>query len=213
MIGCLTLPFRLLGVAIIVLALVGGWLYRDRIVAEVERAFEGAPAEAAVGRPAAGALRTARAKLTRLERGGADSVVLDADESASLVSSGLDPLVRDRLDSLEVRLGEGRIAIGGLVETGRLPVDLVGPLAGVLRDRERIVAGGPLSVAEPGRGRWVIDQFQLRDFPFPRDVVPRIVERALGKEAGGAIAVRLPAAVRRLRVEPQHVILYRDARP
>jgi hypothetical protein len=213
MIGCLTLPFRLLGVAIIVLALVGGWLYRDRIVAEVGRLAGGAEAPAAVGHPTDAALRTARAKVARLERGAADSVVLDAGEAASLVGAGLDPIVRDRIDSLEVRLGGGRIAVGGMVETGRLPVDLVGPLAGVLRDRERIIAGGPLGVAEPGRGRWVIDQFQLRDFPFPRDVVPRIVERALGDEAGGAVSVRLPAAVRDIRVEPQHVILYGGARP
>jgi hypothetical protein len=212
MIGCLTLPFRLLGLALIVLVLVGAWLYRDRIVAAVRDVGSQAP-PALVGRPGADPLRSARTKVAALERTGTDSVVLDADEAASLVAAGLDPVVSARLDSLTVRLGVGRIAVSGLVETGRLPADLVGPLSIALRDRERITAGGPLTMAEPGRAAWTIDEFQLRNLPFPRDVVPRIVERALGDETDGALSVRVPAAVRAVRVEPQGVILFRDRRP
>jgi hypothetical protein len=212
MIGCLTLPFRLLGLALMVLLLVGAWLYRDRIVAAVRDVGSQAP-PALVGQPGADPLRSARTKVAALERTGTDSVVLDADEAASLVAAGLDPVVSARLDSLTVRLGVGRIAVSGLVETGRLPADLVGPLSIALRDRERITAGGPLTMAEPGRAAWTIDEFQLRNLPFPRDVVPRIVERALGDETDGALSVRVPAAVRAVRVEPQGVILFRDRRP
>ena len=210
MIGCLTLPFRLLGLALVVLLFVGAWLYRDRIVAAVRSAGSQAP-PALTGRPGPGSLRSARATVAELA--GSDSVVLNADEAASLVAAGLDPIVGARLDSLTVRLGAGRIAVSGLVETGRLPADLVGPLSIALRDRERITAGGPLTMAEPGQATWTIDEFQLRNLPFPRDVVPRVVERALGEEAGGALTVRVPAAVRALRVEPQGVILFRDRRP
>ena len=212
MIGCLTLPFRLLGLALVVLLLVGVWLYRDRIVGAVRSAAGQAP-PAVTGRPGPESLRSARAQVAGLERAGTDSVVLNADEAASLVAAGLDPIVGSRLDSLTVRLGAGRIAVSGLVETGRLPADLVGPLAIALRDRERITAGGPLTMAEPGQAAWVIDEFELRNLPFPRDVVPRIVERALGDDAAGALTVRVPAAVRAVRVEPQGVILFRDRRP
>lgn len=212
MIGCLTLPFRLLGLALVVLLFVGAWLYRDRILTAVRSAGSPEP-PALTGHPGPESLRSARATVAELERAGTDSVVLDADEAASLVAAGLDPMVGARLDSLTVRLGTGRIAVSGLVETGRLPADLVGPLSIALRDRERITAGGPLTMAEPGQAAWTIDEFQLRNLPFPRDVVPRIVERALGEEAGGVLTVRMPAAVRALRVEPQGVILFRDRRP
>lgn len=212
MIGCLTLPFRLLAFVLVLLVLAAGWLYRDRIVSEV-RELAGVDEPAAIVAPTAESLRSGRAKVTTLARAGVDSVVLDPAEAASLVAAGLDPLVRARLDSLTVRLGPGRLAVAGLVETGRLPADLVGPLGVALRDRERIVAGGPLAIAAPGRAAWTIDQFELRGFPFPRDVVPRIVERALGEEAGGAVTVRVPEAVTAVRIEPRGVILYRERRP
>lgn len=212
MIGCLTLPFRLLGIAAVILVLVGGWLYRDRIVAEVRR-IGTAEQPSAVGRPGADALASARDRVAGLTRGGADSVVLTPAEAASLLGAGLDPLVRNRLDSLEVRLGAGWVAASGVVETGRLPADLVGPLSIALRDHERVTVGGPLRVVEPGRAEWAIDRFELRDLPFPRDVVPHIVTRALGEGARGALAVRIPETIEAIRIEPQGVILYRDARP
>ena len=212
MMGCLTLPFRLLGIVLVLLVLAAGWLYRDRIVSGV-RGLARSDQPAAVGAPTAESLRSARTKVAALARAGTDSVVLDPAEAASLVAAGLDPVVRARLDSLTVRLGPGRIAVAGLVDTGRLPADLVGPFGVALRDRERIVAGGTLAIAGPGRAAWTIDQFELRGFPFPRDVVPRIVERALGEEAEGSVTVRVPEAVTAVRIEPRSVILYRERRP
>lgn len=212
MIGCLTLPFRLLGLLLAVLLVAGAWLYRDRIVDGLGRlGGSDAPSAAAESSPAA--LRTAREKVAGLDRAGTDSVVLDAAEAASLMRAGLDPMIREQLDSFTVELGSGRLAVSALVETGRLPSDLVGPLSIALRDRERVTIGGTLAVAERERAIWTIDRFEVRRFPLPRDLVPGLVDRALGREAGGAVTVRIPREVRAVRVEPQHVILYSDLRP
>ena len=210
--GCLLLPFRLLALALVVLALVGVWLYRDRIVHEV-RTFAGYEHPGDTGQPSAGALRTARAKLATLSRGTADSVVLDAAEAASLMRTGLDPALRERLDSLSVRLGRGDIAVSGVVRTGRLPADLVGPLAFALRERERVTLGGPLQIVRPGAARWTIDELALRSVPLPRDAVPGLMRRALGDEANGSVGISVPEPVRHIRIEPRSVILYREARP
>ena len=212
MIGCLTLPLRLLGLLLILLVVAGGWLYRDRIVEEV-RGLTRPAAPAATGVPTSSDLREARAKVASLGPAGADSVVLGPNEAASLVAAGLDPVLRERLDSLEVRLGSGRIAVSGVVATGRLPAGLVGPLSVVLRDRERVTVGGPLAVAAPEQAAWAIDELALRGVPLPRDAVPDLLQRALGGGADGAVSVRIPAAVRALRIEPQRVILFRDTRP
>ena len=51
--GCLSLPFKLLGGVALVLALAVGWLYRDRLSAELGRLFDRSSGEAslATGRP------------------------------------------------------------------------------------------------------------------------------------------------------------------
>jgi hypothetical protein len=212
MIGCLTLPFRLLGLALIVLLVAAGWLYRDRIVDEVGR-LSRSEQPAAAGEPSEAALRSARAKLGAIGRSAGDSVVLDAAESASLLVAGLEPALRERLDSLTVRLGRGRISVSGLVEIGRLPADVVGPLSMVLRDRERVTIGGPLAFAGPEQARWSIDQLEVRGVPVPSDLVQRVLRRAFGDDADASVVVRVPSAVQAVRIEPQQIILYRSPRP
>lgn len=211
MIGCLSLLFRLTGFAIILLALAGAWLYRDRIVDEAER-LAGRSEPMSTGVPSADALAAARRQVAALRERGPDSIVLGPDESAALISAGLPGPVREHLDSLTVGFGSERIELSGLVRTGRLPADLVGPLSMVLREQERISAGGTLSSAR-GSARVMLDRFAIRSVPLPRDAVPRLVTRALGEESDGSIAVQLPPAVSAVRVRPQGVILYRDRRP
>ena len=102
-------------------------------------------------------------------------MLLTASEMASLIGAGLDQRVRGELDSLEVTLGKGRIAVAGNIRTAGLPSDVLGPLAGALNAREPIQGAGPVEVTGPGQAVWDIDAFQVRDFDFPREMVPRIV--------------------------------------
>lgn len=207
MIGCLTAPFRALGCLVLVIALGWGWLHRDRLVAEARRMIGGSSgsAPAAVSssaRPGKRARRTALAKVDSLNGWRADSVVLTPAEVASLLSAGLDPDLRQRLDSLRVELREGEIVVSARLATDRLSRDLVGPLAGMLRPTEAIQATGPLAIRRPGRGEWTVRQFRIRDFPLPREVVGRLLARATGDSAGRAIPFRVPAGVRDIRVRP-----------
>jgi hypothetical protein len=211
MMGCLTLPFRMLGCLVMLALLAAGWLYRDRIVGEGRRLLGLTPPAAAVaepGRASRADLRDARTKIGRLRGGAADSVVLTPDEMASLLVDGLGEQVRRQLDSVTVELGADEVEVGGLLSTARLPKELIGPLAVALRDRERVVASGTVRVVAPGRAEWTVQRLRVRDFPFPRDVVPRIMARAVGDSTRRSLPVRLPPGVRDLRVEPGRVILY-----
>lgn len=214
MLGCLTLPFRLLGCLGLVVLLALGWLYRDRIATELRRLVGDAPPAVAAdaGRPNPAALASAERKVASMRRAGADSVTLSADEMASLMADGLDPDVRRQLDSLAVRLGDGAVVVRARLYTGRLPTELVGPLSVALRDWETVEAGGPVTVTAPGRAEWEIRQFRLRDFPLPKDLVPRMMARALGDSAQRALPVRLPRGVRDLRITPTGVTLYGASR-
>ncbi len=210
MMGCLTFPFRVLSLLLILALAAGGWLYRDQLL-EWGRGLSGRRhATLSVGRPSPAGLARARAAIARLQRGSVDSVVLDADESASLMAEAIGPVVAGQLDSVRVRLSDGRVGFDGSLRTSRLPRELLGPLAVAVRSREPISATGAVRMVQPGLGEWDIDRLSIRDIPLPREAVPRLLARALGDSARRTLPLELPQAVRDLRVRPDGVTLYRQ---
>jgi hypothetical protein len=214
--GCLAAPFKLLGLIGLVAALVIGWLYRDRLAVEFNRLFNRATSAdepTGAGRPGVLALSSAQSKIDSLNGWRADSVVLSASEVASLIGAGLNPSLRRQLDSLQVELGDGEVAVSAMLATARLPRELVGPLAVALRSREPVKAGGPLHVVEPRKAEWTVRSFSIRDIPIPRDAVPKLVAKAFGDTTRKAVPVRIPDGVRDIRVRPSGATLYGAPRP
>jgi hypothetical protein len=214
--GCLSAPLKLLGGLGLIVLLIVGWLYRDRLADEL-RSLLGSrlPSGETVtsGRPGTRALLSARSKIDSLNGWRADSVILSASEVASMIGVGLDPSVRSQLDSLEVQLLDGSIGVSALLATARLPRELIGPLAVALRPKERIEAAGPLQVVEPRQAEWAVRSFRIRDFPIPRDAVPRLVARALGDSSRRTVPIRIPAGIREIRIRPSGATLVGAPRP
>jgi hypothetical protein len=212
--GCLTAPFKLLALLLFVAALALAWLYRDRLGDMGRAAWReatGRPAPAVdTGMPSPAALERAERKVESLAR--ADSVILTAEETASLFQRGLEPYSRAFFDSIQVRLGAGTIGVTTIVRTDRLPSGLLGPFGGALREREPVSADGPVRVTEPGRGVWEVRRLQFRDIPLPRDAIPRLLGRATGDSARSEVPLALPARVGAVQVRPEGVTLYREAR-
>jgi hypothetical protein len=214
--GCLSAPFKLLGVLGLIILLAIGWLYRDRLAEELRRALGSGHTAGKIlssGRPGSRALLSARAKIDSLNGWRADSVILTATEVASMIGVGLDPSVRSQLDSLEVQLLDGSIGVSGLLATARLPRELIGPLAVALRPKERVKAAGPIQVVAPRQAEWAVRSFQIRDIPIPRDAVPKLVSRALGDSSRRTVPIRIPAGIREIRVHPSGAILIGAPRP
>jgi hypothetical protein len=216
-IGCLTAPFRALGCLVLIASAALGWLYRDQVVrtargwlARADGAT--APAAAPAGRPGARALASAKAKVDSLNGWRADSVVLTPSELASLVGDGMDRELRRQLDSLRVEPIAGELRVRARLRTGRLPNDVVGPLAIALRETEPIEAVGPLRVAAPRAGEWTVRSLRIRELPLPADLVPRVVSRVLGDPDRHAVPVKVPPGVRAIRLEPGAAILYGKTR-
>ena len=211
--GCLTLPFRVLGFLLLLLLLMAGWLYRDQLLEWGRRATGDRPPAVAVGTPSPAGLARARSALQRLQRGGTDSVVLDADASASLIAEALGPVVAGQLDSLRMRLSDGRLGVDASLRTARLPRELLGPLTIAVRSREPVSAAGAVRMTGPARAEWEIDRGSIRDIPLPREAMPRLLGRAFGDSARRALPLILPAGVQDLRIRPDGITLYgREAR-
>ena len=206
--GCLTLPFRVLGCLGLILLLVAGYLYRDRILAFVQDITgRKNPAAEVVGRPTEGGARRALDKIDSLSAWRADSVVLTAAEMASLIGSGMDAAFRDQVDSLAVTLGDGRIGIEASLLTDRIPRSALGPLGSMVDKREHLSAGGTVELVEPGRAVWIVDRLSLGSFPFPRDLIPRLLERAMGSHSS-EVPFTVPHGLRAIRIRPTGVSLF-----
>jgi hypothetical protein len=209
--GCLSAPFRFVGCLGLLLLLGIGWLYRDRIVGEAREvlgAVGGKETSSGAGRPGTRSLSSAQAKIDSLNGWRADSVVLSASEVASMIGSGLDPDLRKQLDSLQVELQDGSIAVKARLATARLPRELIGPMAVALRPTEPIEAAGPIRVIGPQQAEWAVESFRIRNFPLPRDAVPKMVSKALGDPKRNTVPVRIPPGIRDIRVFPTGAILY-----
>jgi hypothetical protein len=208
--GCLSAPLKLLGLVGLLAALAVGWLYRDRLAGELQRLLGpsgssyGGPAS---GRPGARALISAKSKIDSLNGWRADSVVLTASEVASMIGVGLDPEIRKQLDSLEVELMEGSVEVSAVLSTARLPRELTGPMAMALRPKERVEAGGPLQVVEPRKAEWAVRSLRIRNFPIPRDAVPKLVSKALGDSTQSTVPIRIPPGIREIRIRPSGATL------
>jgi hypothetical protein len=213
--GCLAAPFKFAGCLGLIILLGIGWLYRDRITTEAREligSFRGQGPATSAGRPGSRSLMAARAKIDSLNGWRADSVVLSASEVASMIGTGLDPNLRNQLDSLQVELQDGSVLVKARLATARLPKELVGPLAMALRSREPIEASGPLRVVGPRRAEWAVRSFSIRNFPLPRDAVPQLVAKALGDPNRRTVPVRIPDGIREIRVRPSGMTLFGASR-
>lgn len=193
---------------------VAAYQYRAQLVGAVRSitSDRGAPppdTSASTGVPSARALRSARRKEAAMARdGGPAFVAVTADEMAALVEAGLDPVARAALDSLRVTLSPGRFGLEARVRTARLGREALGPLAGLLAEWEPLRLGGPAAVAEPGRVAWRPDEVQLRAFPFPASVVPRLVDALTGGR-DGIVPIAVPPTVGDVRIRGDGVTFYR----
>jgi hypothetical protein len=216
--GCFKGLFRLFLVVLLLLGVAAAWWFRAPLKRAAERLVgkhgTALPAIAdTVGAPTPRALQSALGKMAALgQRGGPDSVSLNANEMASLVGNGIDWTVRKTFDSLRVELAENSLAVHCRLDTRLIPPDALGPLRGLLAEREPLRIAGPIAIARPGIARWTVRELNLRGLPLPAAVVRSIARQAAGADTSGAVAIKVDPAIADVRVHPTVVVLYRRRR-
>jgi hypothetical protein len=175
------------------------------------KAWRGNPAEV-YAPPAPGGDTRARGAFERLaRRGGPAYEDLTQGDVAALVSRALEEAGGKRvLDSIRVAMLQGEIRVRGVLDLSGVPRSSLGPLASVLGDKEPATIGGPLSADTSGGLVLTVTYLRLRDFPFPRATIPRILRAARIPGAIGS-SVPLPGAagIGDVRVSPSGMRLYR----
>ena len=211
--GCLLWPLRLLLVLFLLLLLGGGWLYRHELAGMWRFWRSGKQAETPVtGRASARGLAAATDLVESLNGWRADSIVLTAEELASLLQAGLGGAAARYLDSVEVTLGNGDAIVTASLATEAIPRGALGPFRRLVRARERVSVGGELKVLGPEAGALQVDAVKLRGIPFPQSLVGRFMSSSLGASEDGTVRFKLPRGIRDLKVRPGGVVLYGGGR-
>jgi hypothetical protein len=213
--GCIA---RLGCLALLVLLAVAGWFTRDRWL---HRLTGSSAATAAAPEkvwqpldPAAGA-RGKRAIDRLSDPRGPVFTNLTAAEVGSYVVQAVGKSFPASADSVEAAVIGDMLVVRAIVPTKEVAGSgVLGPLAGLLNERERISLGGTLHVVRPGLSEFRIREAKLRDFKVPSGAIPRLVQQIRrGKVVEGiaddALPVATPKSLGDVRIANNRVTLYR----
>ena len=211
--GCLLWPLRLAFLFLVLLLGLGAWAYRHELAAMWRFWRGGAVTPAAVtGHASPGGLRSATDKVDSLNGWRADSIVLSAEELASLLEAGLGGPAAQFLDSVAVTLSPDRARVQALLATEAIPPAALGPFRRLVRVRERVSVGGRLTVLGRETGALRVDEVSLRGVPFPSALVGRFMSASLGASPDGTVRFHLPPGIRDVKVRPDGAVLYGGGR-
>jgi hypothetical protein len=206
------------GCVVLVLVLAGAlWLTRDRwlrllpgshgTTTTTERLWEPlSPAAAARGKRAIDALSA---------RSGPVFANLKGAELASYIFERAGAALPAASDSAEAAVIGDVLYVRAIVPMKAVAASgALGPLGGLLNDREPLSLGGTFHVIRPGLSEFKVREVKLRDFKVPSGVIPRLVQqldrgqRPDGVSADG-IAVKTPPELVDVRIADHRVTLYR----
>ena len=210
----------------LVLAILVAWLFRDRWMAGTGGAAgRGDSAAVAAGREgvwqpltAQGGER-ARRSLEALQRpDGPTAVVVSAPDLGAYVYQELARQLPPSADSVEAMAIGDQLHVRASVPLRELGGrDVLGPLAALLRDRERLEISGNLRVVRPGMGELLVREIRVGQLPIPSAVIPRLLREVSRRERPAGISeaglpLRLPEYVGEVRVAGGNVTIHKTIR-
>lgn len=202
---------RIVFLVLLVVLLAAGWLYRTEITRAVRGVIDPMSVVRRTGTPSPDALARAERKVIALGAERPDSILLAADELASLVVRGTELLGVQGVDSVSVELGDRSIRVRAMVDVGQLPARIRGAIPGDATGWEEVVAEGELNPSRAGLAEWKLERVIVRGLPLPADLVGRLVNRLTGGSSDGRLSVSMPPGVSGFRVRPEGVAVYRSA--
>ena len=213
MFGCIG---RLGCLAVLVIVGAAAWFTRDRWMSKVVNTLPAAasapvwealtPAAAERGRRAVTAMSTTSGPVYEN---------LHAAEVASYVFQTLAKTIPASADSAEAAVIGDVLYVRAMVPVKEIGASgVLGPLAGLLNDREKLSFGGTFHVVRPGLSEFQVREIKLRDFKVPAGAIPRLLKQiSHGPRPEGiaddAIPVTTPKTLGDVRIANHLVTLYK----
>ena len=139
---------------------------------------------------------------------------LSAGDVASLAFSEATKRVGGAADSVAARIEGDRMSMRANVRTAELKGRL-GPLAGMLRERETVELTGTFHMIRPGVGAFDVQRAKVGHLELPRGMIPRLIrEIDHGPRPEGlsetSLPLPVPAYVSDIRIANGKVTLYKN---
>jgi len=201
---------RVVFAILLILLLAAGWLYRTELLRWGRGITDPLSAARRVGHPSAASFASATRKVDSLVRTNPDSILLTADEMASLVARGASFIPQAPLDSISIELGDRTIRMRTMVNSAKLPQRALDLLPIKPHGYEEVIAEGPLTPAREGVAEWQLERVMVRGLPIPSEMVARVIGRVTGRDSDGRLAIAMPRGITGFRVRPEGVAIYRS---
>jgi hypothetical protein len=205
-------------VLLLVLAVVAAlWLTRDRWLRLLPGSHGTATATEQLWEPlsADAAARGKRGIDALNARSGPVFINLKGAEVASYVFDRAGAALPASSDSAEAAVIGDALYVRAIVPMKEVAASgALGPLGGLLNEREPLTLGGTFHVIRPGLSEFQVREVKLRDFKLPSGLIPRLVKqldrspRPDGVSADG-IPVKTPPSLADVRIADHRVTLYR----
>jgi len=213
MFGCLG---RLGCLAVLLLAGAYAFLTRERWLPRVL----GQPGAAPVTWESvneAGARKPGEALASLRQKGGPAFVTVSAAELATMMVESSEHRLPAALDSVQAAVDGDRVRVRALVKLDDIRgLEALGPLSGLLDNRERIELTGTLRVLSPGLGEFRVASVKIADLSLPQAAIPRLLSRLDSRKrpllvAPDGIPITIPDYIGDVRVAGGQVTLYKRA--
>jgi hypothetical protein len=216
-IGCL--------IALALLAVIG-WLTRDRWLHMVGGGTAGSDsAVAATGREGVwqpltpqGGERARRALAELARPNGPAAVIVSAPDLGAYVYEELARQLPPSADSVEAMAIGDQLHVRASVRLRELGgQEVLGPLAAMLGDRERLQIGGNLRVVRPGLGELVVRKLGIGQLSLPSGLIPKLLRQTSRRDRPAGISdaglpLQLPVYVGEIRVAGGNVTIVKAVR-
>jgi hypothetical protein len=95
--------------------------------------------------------------------------------------------------------------------------DALGPLSGMLGDRQSVQFGGTLDIVHPGLAEYRVESIKVGDVTIPRAAIPRLLRKfERGDRPAGiadnALPLTVPTYIADVRIARGTITLYKDVR-
>ncbi len=207
-IGCLVM---------VALLAIGGWLTRDQWLPKLTGHSGSSTAAESTWQPLSPeAASRGKRKVDELSSGtGPVFTNLTANEVASYVFQTVARTIPQSADSAEAAVIGDALYVRAVLPVREIAgTGVLGPLGGLLNDRERLQLGGSFHVLRPGLSEFEVREIKLRDFKVPTGAIPRLVQQiSRGNRPEGvapnALAVTTPRSLADVRIANGRVTLYK----
>lgn len=210
--GCIA---RLGCLVLLVLLAIAAWFTRDRWMAKVTP--PPVVASAPVWEPLSSAAgEKGRRSIESLSAPtGPVYANLKASEVASYVFQTAAKTIPSSADSAEAAVIGDALYVRAVIPMKDIAGSgVLGPIAGLLNDREKLSFGGTFHVIRPGLSEFQVREIKLRDFKVPSGAIPKLLAQIThGKRPEGvsadALPVTTPQTLGDVRIANHMVTLYK----